>query len=225
MDYPNRFSLGFLSNLVREYVAIKGLKRLSIIGLSLGAGVAVAAAPELAPNLQSAVLVNPALLGRKLNVFIRLCTLPLVGEVLLRPSVATVDRYLQLCKAPGNEFPEDWVKLRMELAMLPGARNGVLAMLRSGITLAGVKRDILLEMREALEAMTVPTLIAYGEQDRFLPNEYAVRASTVIQNASCIAFPDGGHTLPLEASEPLGGVIEEFLCSSPTEKTPSVGAL
>ncbi|MFC2083096.1 alpha/beta fold hydrolase [Candidatus Bipolaricaulota bacterium] len=217
MDLPERYSLGFLVNLVKEYVAVKGLKRLSIIGLSLGAGVGIAAAPGLATNLQSTVLVNPALLGRKLNVFIRICTLPLVGEILLWPNAATVKRYLRLCKAPGNEFPEDWVELRQELAMYPGARTGVLSMLRSGITLAGVKRGIRDETRRALEKIAVPTLVIYGEQDRFLPHEYAISASNVIRNARCIAFPDGGHTLPLEATEQLGGAIEEFLKSLTVE--------
>jgi pimeloyl-ACP methyl ester carboxylesterase len=211
MQMPREYTLHTITNLVLEYMARLRLASASFVGLSLGAGVALSLALRAPDQVESLVLVSPALLGRRTSLFLHLATLPGIGELLLRPSRRTVHRYLDLCSADANRLPEPWVRAKEELAQVPGVRGGTLKMLRSGMGLFGVKRRILSSLVGRLDSVDAPTLILYGARDAFIPERYCVRAAEVMKRAKRVRLADAGHCLALDQEERFLSLVTEFL--------------
>lgn len=210
MQMPRDYTLRTMTDLVLEYMTQLRLSSASLVGLSLGAGLALSVALRAPDKVESLVLVSPALLGRRTSLFLRLCTLPGVGEVLLRPSHRAVHRYLKLCSADSSLLPERWVRAKEALAQVPGVRDGTLTMLRSGMTLFGVKKRILTALVDGLDSVDAPTLVVYGGQDAFIPKRYCVRAAEAMKNATCIRIPDAGHCLALDQEKRYLSLLTQF---------------
>jgi len=210
MQMPRDYTLGTMTDLVLEYMAQVGLSSASLVGLSLGAGLALSVALRAPDKVESLVLVSPALLGRRASLFLHLCTLPGIGEVFLRPTRRTVHRYLDLCSADSSRLPERWVRAKEALAQVPGVRDGTLRMLRSGMTLFGVKKRILTTLVDRLDTVEAPTLILYGAQDAFIPERYCARAAEAMKNAAFIRLPGAGHCLALDQEERFLSLLTQF---------------
>jgi len=208
---PRDYTLGTMTDLVLEYMAQVGLSSASLVGLSLGAGLALSAALRAPDKVESLVLVSPALLGRRTSPFLHLCTLPGIGEALLRPTSRTVHRYIDLCSADSRRLPERWVRAKEELAQVPGVRDGTLKMLRSGMTLFGVRKRILSELVDRLDSVDAPTLILYGARDVFIPERYCVRAANALKDVTYVRLPDAGHCLALDQEEQFVSHLTRFL--------------
>lgn len=84
-------------------------------------------------------------------------------------------------------------------------RDGVAHLL----TLARSIRTAEIEELE-LEAVTVPTLVIWGDQDRFLEPESGDRLAAALPRARLVHVPDVGRLLPEEDPELLIAEIHEF---------------
>jgi len=155
-------------------------------------------------------LISPALLGRQTALFLRLCTLPLIGEMILKPNDKTFARYIRACKNPDATFPEDWLEARREMVHVPGARSGMLAQLRAGMTFMGVRRRVLEETVRNLQEITLRTLLVYGEEDAFVPSRYVVEAGRKLPNARLLQIPKAGHCLTLERGAEISSILRSF---------------
>ena len=70
-------------------------------------------------------------------------------------------------------------------------------------------------LAKRLHRVRVPTLVAWGEQDRVIPPSYAERFVRGIgSNATALLVPGAGHLVDLDAPDELGRAIEEFLDAS-----------
>ena len=76
------------------------------------------------------------------------------------------------------------------LSRAPGHRDALLSLLAGS-----PQREK--ASKAKLEAISVPTLILWGEQDRIIPVSDAARFEEAIPNAVAIIYPDAGH-LPQE---------------------------
>ena len=56
-----------------------------------------------------------------------------------------------------------------------------------------------------------PTLILWGEQDRFAPSVYARDFSRLIKGSDVELMPDAGHLLMLEQPDAFAGIVSSFL--------------
>lgn len=53
------------------------------------------------------------------------------------------------------------------------------------------------DLQDSIKYIDVPTLIVWGEQDRWIPVEHANRFHNLIQNSQLMIFPQAGH-IPME---------------------------
>jgi pimeloyl-ACP methyl ester carboxylesterase len=207
------YSVGALAVGLRDLLLALGHERATLIGHSLGGGIAMQLAyqfPELAERL---VLVSSGGLGSEVSLVLRAAALPgaelwisasastaswlgpAVGRGLaavgFRPSPATVD------VARGYASLSD-----------PGRRAAFLATLRSVINAGGQRIDA--SDRLYLTA-GLPALIVWGERDSIIPVSHGERAHAAIVGSRLEIFDGVGHIPQLEAPERFVAVLEEFL--------------
>jgi pimeloyl-ACP methyl ester carboxylesterase len=70
------------------------------------------------------------------------------------------------------------------------------------------------DYRETVAKITVPTLIVYGEKSTLYSAETAQYLKSKIPNSRTVAFEGCGHLLPLEKPDQFSRVIEEFVLES-----------
>jgi pimeloyl-ACP methyl ester carboxylesterase len=80
--------------------------------------------------------------------------------------------------------------------------------------LRGISKRHTLEAAEQLRHFDRPTLIAWGNEDRFFPAEHAERLASSIPNARLVMLDDARSFLPLDQPRRLAQLIEELIAPS-----------
>ena len=179
---PGDYSLGAYANLLRDLIAVLGQERCTIVGHSLGGGVAMQFAYQYPERCERLVLVSSGGLGREIHPLLRAASLPGAELVLPWLSVVGEQGIALLLKTAGRvglrgsaDLEETW----RSFAALerPEARRTFLNTIRDTIDLQGQR--ISAHDRLYLTA-EVPTLIVWGEKDPLIPVSHAHRTHDVI---------------------------------------------
>jgi pimeloyl-ACP methyl ester carboxylesterase len=189
------YSLGAYANLVRDLLAALGETRGTIVGHSLGGGVAMQFAYQFPERCERLVLVSSGGLGRELHPLLRAAGLP-GAEVVLpwlcvagRRGVGTVAHALgRLGLRASADLEEIWrsfVSLEE-----PDARQAFLHTVRGLIDLGGQRVSAVDRLYLAEE---MPMLIVWGEHDPLIPARHAYEAHASIPGSRLEIFPGAGH--------------------------------
>jgi len=161
--------------------------------------------------VEKLVLVSSGGLGRELNLLLRLATLPVIGELLTRPSRKRTAQFLKECIHDPALVTDDLVELFYQMAVLPGAQKSFLATLRADVNLRGLRADAMRSIQHDLATITAPTLIVWGQQDRIVPVAHAHAAERRIPNAELRILDPCGHMPQFERAEEFNALVLGFL--------------
>ncbi len=186
-----QFALNFLSAL--------SIPRAHFAGFSLGGRVALGCALLAPERVSSLVLVAPAGLARDGTlIHFRIASVPLLGEMLLRPTSAGIKTLWRLAFWDPSFVTGEFVAAKLNLARLPGAKAVLLKTLRSGLTWRGMLASHVNSLREALPTVSAPTLVIWGKQDKFLPVAHAEVLRTLLPDVRVQIFDPCGHLPQIE---------------------------
>lgn len=208
---PVPFTFSYGAQFVNDFMEVQHIDRASLIGNSMGGGVTLQFAIQFLDKVEKLVLANSAGLGRELAFILRLVTLPLIGELLTRPSRKGTAWTLKQCVYDPALITEELVESSYQLATLPKAQKYFLSTLREDNNLRGQHADNVLSIVDNLATITAPTLIIWGQQDRILPVAHAYAAEERIPNAELHVLNPCGHLPQLERAEEFNTLILEFL--------------
>jgi pimeloyl-ACP methyl ester carboxylesterase len=207
------YSVGALAVGLRDLLLALGHERATLVGHSLGGGIAMQLAyqfPELAERL---VLVSSGGLGPEVSLVLRAVALP--GSELciamtaraagwLGPAVGRGLAAVRFRPSPATaEVARGYVSLSD-----PARRSAFLSTLRSVINVGGQRIDA--SDRLYLTA-GIPALIVWGARDPVIPVSHGERAHAAIVGSRLEIFDGVGHIPQLEAPERFVAVIERFL--------------
>ena len=207
------YSLGGLAVGLRDLLLALGHERATLIGHSLGGGIAMQLAyqfPELAERL---VLVSSGGLGPEVSLLLRAAALP-GSDLWLAVTARTGSRIGAAVgrglAAVGLRPTTDVAEVARGYASLadPGRRAAFLATLRSVINARGQRIDA--HDRLYLTA-GLPVLIMWGARDPIIPVSHAERAHNAIAGSRLEIFDGVGHLPQLEAPARFVAVLEGFL--------------
>jgi pimeloyl-ACP methyl ester carboxylesterase len=156
------YTLSFLAQFVADFMESQDTGRASIIGHSLGRGVALKLALEHAEKVDKLVLVSSAGLDREGHIFFKLGSLPLVGEYLTRPNRERTAQFLEEMVYDPEMVTEELVDLDYDLMSRPGAQEAYLSALRSIATVLGARKTVIRSIVDNLDRITAPTLVVWG---------------------------------------------------------------
>lgn len=211
------YSLGAHAASIRDLLTAIGVERATLVGHSLGGGVAMQFFYQFPQRTERLVLISSGGLGDEVSPLLRAATLP-GSAALLR--LATHPAALRALVAAGaglrNRGSSSGVYLQAVARALaplqaPGSRRAFMQTLRSVIDARGQR----VSARDRLYLLgDMPTLIVWGERDRTIPPSHGLRAQQAIPNCRFEVLPRAAHFPNLEDPDGLAGVLRDFLATT-----------
>jgi pimeloyl-ACP methyl ester carboxylesterase len=208
------YSLGAHAASIRDLLAAIGIERATIVGHSLGGGVAMQFFYQFPQRVERLVLVSSGGLGREVSPVLRTAALPGMSLLL---SLTIHPGLLARMRGAGERLSTRGVRAGVFLqaiarALRPlenaDARQAFLHTLRAVIDVRG-QRVGATDRLGLLE--TMPTLIVWGERDRTIPIEHGRLAHEAIPHSSFRTLPGVAHFPHLEDPQALARVLREFI--------------
>ncbi|MGA2451960.1 MAG: alpha/beta fold hydrolase [Solirubrobacteraceae bacterium] len=207
------YSLGSLAAVLRDLLVTLGHDRATLVGHSLGGGIAMQFAYQFPELTERLVLVSSGGLGPEVSAVLRAAALP--GANLFIAATAGPGRVVGSALAQGLasiglQPSADVAEVARGYASLAdaGRRSAFLATLRAVVGTEGQR----VEARDRLYlAEGVPVLIIWGRRDRMIPVAHAEHAHEAIRGSRLEIFDGAGHMPQLEAPGRFVAVLERFL--------------
>lgn len=188
-----------------------GASRAHLLGGSLGgliAGWTAVLAPE---RVRSLTLVSAAGLGRELAWSQRLMTLPVIGEIAIHTGPVRYRKSIRSLLGYPDAATDEFLSALFAARAWDGTAAATLAVLRAGVGLGGVRREMLLTPH--LPAVRVPTLLMWGRNDPLFPSSHAERAAAAMPGATLRLFDACGHWPYLEKADEFNDALLAFLAT------------
>src|SRR3954454_278824 len=211
------YSLGAHAASIRDLLAVIGVDHATIVGHSLGGGVAMQFFYQFPQRTERLVLVSSGGLGQEVSPLLRGAALP-GAATLLR--VAAHRRVLDAIwwggeRMRARRFGKGVYLQAIARALRPleraGARKAFIQTLRSVIDVHGQRvsaRDRLYLLRD------FPTLIVWGERDNTIPVAHGVAAHDAIPGSRFVTLPRTAHFPHLEDPEGLASALGDFIAAT-----------
>jgi pimeloyl-ACP methyl ester carboxylesterase len=190
------YSLGAYASGLRDLLAALGHDRATVVGHSLGGGVAMQMAYQFPERVERLVLVSSGGLGREVNMLLRAAALP--GSELVLPLItargivdwtnAVAGFFGRLGLRPGADLEEIWRGFS-SLSDVE-ARAAFVHTLRTILDPGGQRVNATDRLYLAAE---MPSLIVWGERDPVIPFAHGLQASEAMPGSRLVSFPDAGH--------------------------------
>ena len=211
------YSLGALASGVRDLLVALGHDRATIVGQSLGGGVAMQFAYQFPERCERLVLVSSGGLGAEVSALLRWLSAP-GAEYLLALGCAPGLRSAGLAVAGlleriGLKPPPAATEVMRSYNALgdPETRTAFMSTLRSVVDLAGQRASA--NDRLYLAAQ-MPTLIVWGTKDPFIPVTHAHAAHEAMPGSRLEIFEGSGHFPHRDDPDRFAHLLRDFIAET-----------
>jgi pimeloyl-ACP methyl ester carboxylesterase len=208
------YSLGAFASNVRDLMVVLGYERATVVGQSLGGGVAMQFAYQFPSRCERMVLVGSGGLGREVSPLLRVLAFPGVEflyPVLFASAFRDAGRRVigglrRVGLRPSRYTEQIWQSY--ESLTDPETRGAFARTLRSVVDANGQR----VSAHDRLPlAADIPTLIVWGAEDAIIPSRHAADARVTLPSSRIEIFDDVGHFPHCEAPERFVRVLTEFI--------------
>jgi len=209
-DNPKwKYSLNNFVEFLSSFLSTLNLQNPHLIGHSLGGMIALETAFKQPKQLGKLVLVDSAGLGKELASFLKIMTLPLVGELMTMPTKAGLRFLLKQVIPDPQGIPNDLVESLAHERNRKGNKQSMLRILRSGINIRGIHFHLIDLLR--LEYLNVPTYVLWGRDDKIFPYSHGKNAAMRLPRGRLTVLDDCGHWPQIEKHKEFNRLVVEFL--------------
>src|SRR5437763_6586395 len=208
------YSLGAQASGIRDLLVGLNIERASIVGHSLGGGIAMQFAYQFPERCERLVLVSSGGLGQDVHPLLRAATLP--GSEIVLPLLAH-PRLVEVASLVPRALGQIGLRTRPDLTeMARGyqslsnaeARSAFIHTLRGVIDPTGQRINA---SDRLYLASKMPSLIVWGCLDRIIPVEHAQPAHEAMPGSRLELFEDAGHFPHLDEPLRFARLLEGFL--------------
>ena len=218
------YSLGASASLMRDLMIALGHERATVVGHSLGGGIAMQMAYQFPERIERLVLVSSGGLGHHVTPVLRAVALPGAEYVLpllaSQPLVGAGRKIGGWIQRIGLRVGADVAAMATGVASLQDieARRAFVHTARSVIDIAG-QRVSAIDKLYLAEA--VPTLILWGDRDSIIPARHGIRAHDLMPGSRLRVFEGAGHFPhhddPARFAAEITGFVDTTRPSEPDE--------
>lgn len=213
------YSLGALAASIRDLLVLLGHPSATVIGHSLGGGVALQFAYQFPERTQRLALISSGGLGPHLSPALRATTLPgaqtvvaglaRVPESVTRRALSTVARI-----APGLLALPDAGPVAEGLRHLThaGQRRTFIRTARTVINWRGQSVSATQHLRQLAD---LPVLLAWGRDDKTIPASHHRTVARMLTDPHLLEISGAGHYPHETAADELLPALRHFLASTP----------
>jgi pimeloyl-ACP methyl ester carboxylesterase len=208
------YSLGAYAASLRDFTVALDIKATTVMGHSLGGGIALQFAYQFPERTERLALVSSGGLGREVHFLLRAATLP--GSELVLPLISN-DRVLGAGTAVsgflgrlGLRTGPDIAEFARGYATLADAdaRRAFLHTLRAVIDHGGQRVNAVDRLYLAED---VPSLIVWGRRDPIIPVHHAGAAQRGMPGSRLEVFDSAGHFPQLDEPDRLADTLADFI--------------
>jgi pimeloyl-ACP methyl ester carboxylesterase len=211
------YSMGAFASGIRDLALTLGLGPVTVVGHSLGGGVAMQFSYQFPDRVERLALVSSGGLGRRVSGLLRAATFP--GSELVLPLLAgrhvlnagrAVGRALAKARVP---LGTDVIEMARGHASLgdPQSRAAFVHTLRASVDTGGQRVQAVDRLYLAAE---VPVLIVWGARDRIIPVGHGRRAHELIPGSRFELFERAGHFPFLDEPERFTATLENWIATT-----------
>ena len=216
------YSLGAFASGLRDLLEHLGIDSATIVGHSLGGGIAMQFSYQFPEYCQRLVLVSSGGLGREVSIFLRAASLP--GSEYVLPAIAN-----SYVRSAGQSLSKllRWSPVRPTASVLEAARGYIsLADLPARTAFVHTLRSVVEPGGQRVNATDKlylgadrPTLIIWGARDTIIPVSHAYAAHDVINESQLEIFEQARHFPHQDEPARFARTVIDFLANT----QPSVG--
>jgi pimeloyl-ACP methyl ester carboxylesterase len=208
------YSVGGYANGMRDLLTVLDIDKVTVVGHSLGGGVAMQFAYQFPERTERLVLVAPGGLGPEVTPLIRAVTLPGFTQAM---TLTTLPGVRQVSKAalqglyrtglPGTrDLPE--IACIHESFRDPRTRTAIRHVVRAVVDLKG---QVITMVDRAYLTEEMPLLIVWGRDDLVIPVRHAENAPSIAPGAVIEIFENSGHFPHKDHPDRFVKVVEDFI--------------
>ena len=219
------YSLHDHADLVHRLIVQKDLRELTLVGHSMGGGIALLVALLLLEGgrLERLILVSGAAFPQRLPPFIALAARGRLSEWGLRlcPKRLLIRRVLRSIVYDPEGVTESQVVAYAEPLYSPPHRTALIK------TAVGIIPPDLARITARIPEIDVPTLLLWGRHDWVVPLDVAERLLAALPSAQLEIMEDCGHMPPEELPKESLDIVLKFLRGEgddPSPQTPDTSA-
>jgi pimeloyl-ACP methyl ester carboxylesterase len=201
------YSLGAFASGVRDLLDLLDVEQVTVVGHSLGGGVAMQFAYQFPERCQRLVLVSSGGLGREVTPLLRAATLP--GAEWVVPLLGRLVRRLPIAPI----LPPGAAEVARGFASLAETEAGraFVHTARSVIDITGQRVDA---SDRLYLAATMPTLLVWGDRDHFIPVAHGQHAAALMPGSRLEVFRGAGHFPMHDNSLRFARLLQDFVATA-----------
>ncbi len=218
------YTVAGYANGMRDLLSVLEIDRATVLGHSLGGGVAAQFAYQFPERCERLILVGSGGVGRSVSPLLRVATIPgaeAVMPLLGTPPVKLLSRLgAGLLRILDTALGRDAEEMLAVFDALPNteARRAILRTLRSGVDWQG---QVITMLDRAYMAEGVPTLIIWGRRDAIIPLGHGRLAHMAFPGSELEIFDEAGHFPHHTDPARFVRVVGEFVqATEPSEYAP-----
>jgi pimeloyl-ACP methyl ester carboxylesterase len=211
------YSVAAYANAMRDLLSVLDIDRVTVVGHSLGGGVAMQFAYQYPDRCERVVLIGTGGVSQEVHPILRMISAPnadLVLPILQVPGSRAVGRAVfGLQRWLNTDLGRDADHLLRVFDALPDAtsRRAFVRTLRSVVDWRG---QAITMLDRCYLAHGMPTLLVWGGRDAIIPVHHGRIAHAAMPGSRLEVFDDAGHFPHQTHASQFVGVLRDFLAST-----------
>ena len=210
------YSLGAMASALRDLLVVTGVKRCTVVGQSLGGGVALQFIYQYPEFAERIALIGSGGLGKEVNLILRLLAVPGAGFLVsgaAAPAVVkagnSMRRYFLERGIRAESVDESWAAF--ESLSRPGHRRAFFKTLRAVVDNKG--QAVSAANRFHL-AGQLPVQVIWGDRDPIIPVSHGYATHEAIPGSRLAIVPGTGHYPHVEDPSTVEQILVDFMADT-----------
>jgi pimeloyl-ACP methyl ester carboxylesterase len=193
---------------ILHFMDALNIPRASLVGQSMGGGIAIYLAAHHPDRVDKLILVDPAAIPYPMTTIGRIYEQPFIGEFLNAiPGDALMENNIKtIWFYDGNKAGKEYLRKVIQPLRIQGTSEGLMYILRNVLKPPYVEKEV-----NMLAQIHKPILIVHGREDKAVPLDRSEKLSRLWKESKLVVFEKAGHSPHEEYPEEFNRIAIDFL--------------